>query len=121
MTHTTVKNILATTDKPMIAIDEHGVITQVNDSFHPAYGWHERDLIGRVITIIMPPYMRDAHNFGFSRFLTSEQPRILNKLLSLPVYCKDGTIVEAEHYITGEKTETGWRFAATITPKDKAA
>lgn len=120
MTHQTVRDILATTNKPVIAIDEHGIITHVNSSFQPAYGWDERDLIGRVITAIMPPYMRDAHNFGFSRFLTSEQARILNKPLSLPVYCKDGTIVEAEHYIVGEKTNDVWRFAATITPKDKA-
>lgn len=116
----TVKDILATTDKPVIAIDEHGIITQVNDSFQPAYGWDEQDLIGQVITIIMPPYMRDAHNFGFSRFLASEQARILDKPLPLPVYCKDGTIVEAEHYIVGEKTSDGWRFAASIIPKAAA-
>jgi PAS domain S-box-containing protein len=119
MTHATVKDILATTSEPMVAIDEQGIITQVNSLFLSAYGWGEKDLVGRVITVIMPPYMRDAHNFGFSRFLMSEQARILNKPLSLPVYCKDGTIVEAEHYIAGEKTSNGWQFAATITRKDK--
>ncbi len=63
--------------------------------------------------------MRDAHNFGFSRFLTTEAPRILGKRLSLPTLCKNGEIKNAEHFIIGEKKDDRWQFAATITPLDK--
>jgi len=89
----------------------------VNSAFEAAYGWEEEELLGKVITIIMPPHMRDAHNFGFSRFLTTEVSKIQGKPLPLPVNCKDGTIKNAEHFIVGEKKDGKWRFAATITPK----
>lgn len=119
MKSATVTEILTKQDIPVIAIDEHGIITYTNQAFTRAYGWHDKELLGEVITRIMPPHMRDAHNFGFSRFLTTENPRILNQPLSLPVYCKDGETVDAEHFITGEKVDAKWRFAATITPMGK--
>ncbi len=118
----TVVDILKEKRKPAVAIDERGIFFFVNEAFEKAYGWKKKELIGHVITAIMPPNIRDAHNFGFSRFLTTESPRILGKHLPLPVYCKDGTIVNADHYIVGEKIPDGsWRFGALIqiatTPK----
>lgn len=116
-----VSDILAEQNKPVIAIDEHGLITYINDAFEVTYGWTKKDLVGQTVTAIMPPHMRDSHNFGFSRFLISEQARILDQSLQLPLYLKDGTTIDAEHYITGEKTNGAWSFAATITPKQSAA
>ena len=120
MKHRTINDILAITDIPVVAIDSRGIITFINKVFEDAYGWNSEELVGQVITTIMPPQMRDAHNFGFSRFLVSEEARILNTPLVLPLFRKDGTTVEAEHYITGEKSGGSWRFAATITPKSEA-
>ncbi|MDQ3014746.1 MAG: PAS domain S-box protein [bacterium] len=111
---TNVDDILREKDLPAVAIDAQGIFFFVNEAFEKAYGWKKEDLIGNVITKIMPPYMRDAHNFGFSRFLTTETPRILGQKFALPVYCKNSDIVDAEHYIVGEKKDTVWRFAAII-------
>ncbi len=111
----TVTDIIAVKDKPVVAIDGDGIITLVNKAFEEVYGWQSEELVGGVITAIIPPYMRDAHNFGFSRFLTTEESRILGKTFQLPVYCKDGSVLTAEHYIVGEKLDGKWRFAATIT------
>lgn len=114
----TVDEILKEKKHPVVAINDKGIFFFANEAFEKAYGWSKEDLIGNIITKIMPPYMRDAHNFGFSRFLASEEARILGKNLNLPVYCKDGLIVEAEHYIIGSKESDGtWRFAATIKIK----
>lgn len=101
---------------PAIAADQEGIIFFVNDCFEEEYGWVEDDLLGNAITTILPPYMRDAHNLGFSRFLTTEQSRIMGKEISLPVCCKDGTIHDAMHFITGEKINEKWQFAALIKP-----
>lgn len=118
----TVLQILENQEVPVVAIDEQGIFTYVNDVFEKTYGWKKADLIGNIITVIMPEHMRDAHNFGFSRFLTTETARILGKPLALPVRLKDGTICDAEHYILGEKdTKGSWRFAATITPLTPAS
>lgn len=114
-----VDDILQEKKLPAVAIDEHGLFFHVNEAFEAVYGWKKDDLLGKVITIIMPPHMRDAHNFGFSRFLTTEVSKIQGKHLPLPVYCKDGSIVDAEHFIVGEKKNGKWHFAATITPRSK--
>ena len=111
----TVSAIMSEDSLPVVAIDQDAVITYINPAFEQAYGWAGRDVVGQVVTLIMPPHMRDAHNFGFSRFLVTEAPRILNQPLDLPMVCKDGTVVDAEHFIVGEKVDGKWRFAATIT------
>lgn len=110
----TLKDILKEKVHPAVGIDEKGLFFFVNKAFEQAYGWSEDDLCGELITQIIPLYMRDAHNFGFSRFLTTEAPRILHKPLRLPTQCKDGTVVDAEHIIVGEKQQGVWRFAALI-------
>lgn len=102
---------------PAIAIDHSSLITRINKAFETTYGWTKKDLLGKSITEIIPPYLRDAHQIGFSRFLTTEQPTLLGVTLPLEMLYKDGTIQPAEHYIVGEKKEARWRFAATIVAK----
>jgi PAS domain S-box-containing protein len=115
----TYEDILQEQKIPAVAIYHNGIFFLVNKSFEKAYGWKKADLVGSVITKIMPQHMRDAHNFGFSRFLATESARILGKPLPLPVYCKDGSTEEAEHFILGKPVEGKWRFAALITPTRK--
>lgn len=115
------EKLLSREDVPVIAIDGDGLITHINNQFTTVYGWEREDLTGKVVTIIMPSHMRDAHNFGFSRFLISEQPRIMNQKLNLPIRCKTGTEIPAEHYIVAEKMQEKWCFAATIIPSESEA
>jgi PAS domain S-box-containing protein len=109
-------DIITETSRPVITIDELGKVTFISEAFTKEYGWTPHDLVGKLVTTIMPPHMRDAHNIGFSRFLITEHPTLLGKELPLPVYCKDGAAKSAIHYIVGEKYGETWRFAATITP-----
>lgn len=112
------EKILARKDVPVIAIDQGAVIFHVNTAFRKEYGWKKKELMGNRIVTIIPEHMRDAHLIGFSRFVATEQPAILNKHLALPILCADGTIRQAVHLITGKKTPQGWRFAAEIRPND---
>lgn len=112
----TVQEILDEKVLPSVAADHNGLLTLVNDAFQKAYGWNRDDLLGKSITTIMPPYMRDSHNVGFSRFLTTEKATVAAKPLPLPVLCKDGRVVDAEHFILAEKIDGNWIFAATINP-----
>src|SRR5438105_14162203 len=105
----TVDKILKEQKLPAVAIDENGLFFYVNDAFEKVYGWGTEDVLGKIITLIMPIHMRDAHNLGLSRYLTTEVSKIQGKPLPLPVCCKDGRIVEAEHFIIGEKKNGKWR------------
>ncbi|HET9098489.1 MAG TPA: PAS domain S-box protein [Candidatus Saccharimonadales bacterium] len=112
----TFDEIIKETAVPVVVIDHNGFFTLVNTSFEKEYGWSSKELIGQSITMIIPPYLRDAHLVGISRFLITEQPTLMEKPLPLSILYKDGTIREAEHYITGKKQDGSWRFAASIKP-----
>ena len=53
---------------------------------------------------------------GFSRFLTTGAPTLLNRLIMLKAITKDRTVVDAEHTLTAERQDNEWLFAATIKP-----
>lgn len=99
---------------PVVAIDEQGLFTFLNEAFTEAYGWSRQDLAGKSVTEIMPAHMRSAHTVGFARFLTTETARLLGKPLPLAVRYKDGRELPAVHYIIGDKQNGVWRFAAII-------
>lgn len=67
----TIQDLRNETEKPVILADEQGLVTAVNDAFASAYGWTAESLVGRSIANIIPEDLRDAHNLGFSRFLST--------------------------------------------------
>ena len=113
----TVATIIGQEQTPAIEMDDEGFVTSINNTFEKKLGWTRQDLIGKPLTTIIPPAMRDVHAIGFSRFLSTEKPTLLNKPLQLTVQLKDGRVVKAEHIITAEKLDGRWRFAATIKPE----
>jgi len=101
---------------PVIVIDTYGVITFVNAKFEFTYAWSSSQLLGKPLTTIIPPVLHDAHNMGFSHFLSTEQSTLLEKPLTLSIIKGDGSICLATHTIFGEKKEGQWIFLATIEP-----
>jgi len=110
--------IMGRQDVPVVAGDEQGNITWVNDAFVEAFGWPQEEVVGGSIVSIMPAYMHDAHTLGFSRFLTMSAGRVLDQPLDLPVRHRSGRESRATHLIVAERCSGQWRFAATIVPSD---
>lgn len=109
-----VDKILAQEAIPAIGVDDKGDVTSVNGCFTREYGWSRAELVGKPLTTIIPPAMRETHSVGFSRFLATEKPRLLGRSLRLPVLFKDGRELPAEHFIMAEKQGGTWRLAALI-------
>jgi PAS domain S-box-containing protein len=116
----TIDELRHTTTVPVIIADHHGVILHVNERFTEAFGWQPADILGKPLTIIIPRTLHDAHQLGFSRFLASGRPTLLNQPLRLHTVAKDGRILETEHVIIAEQQQGQWVFAATIRPLDSA-
>ncbi len=104
---------------PSILADEQGLITYVNQNFQDVFGWRFDEIVGKSLTIIIPPNLHDAHHLGFSRFITTAKPTLLNQPLKLKAVRKDGKIFEAEHVILAEQYENKWIFGATIRPLEE--
>jgi PAS domain S-box-containing protein len=116
----TVNTLLREEKLPAVAIDETGMFFFINEAFEKEYGWSQEELIGSSITNIMPAYMRDMHNFGFARFVTTGVSKIQGRPLALPILCKSGEIKDAVHFIVSDQKQGKWRFAATIKPRKPA-
>lgn len=101
-------------DIPVVIADEQGNITYINKEFESEYGWSMDEIMGQNITVMIPPEHQKAHEFGFARFIINEQPKMLDKTVTLQIIDKEKDIYEAEHYIIAEKIDDKWVFGATI-------
>lgn len=117
MTKKTIAELKNQNDIPVIVADHQGVITYINPIFEKTYLWPFKKLAGRLLVTIIPTTLHDAHHLGFSRFLTTEKPTLLEKPLPLAILLGDGTEIAAEHTIYAEKENGNWVFCATITPQ----
>ena len=111
-----IEDIKKYTDVPVVVVDNQGIFTYVNDKFCSVFGWQQHNILGQSLTLIIPPNLHDAHNMGFSRFLSTEKPTLLGKPLKLKAVDSSGKEFIAEHFIVAEKINGHWYFAATIKP-----
>lgn len=95
-------------------VDQDGVIQDINAAFEDMFGWSREKLKGKMLTIIIPERLRNAHHMGFSRFLTTEKATILEQSLDLHIVSGDGGERPARHFITAFKENGRWFFAASI-------
>ncbi len=117
MAEMSFEQVRALTDVPVVVVDDRSVIVEVNTKFEEVFGWLRGEAVGRSLSLIIPPALRDAHHIGFSRFLSTGESVLLGRDLSLPAIDRHGREFSAVHRIVGEKKEGGWRFAASIRPE----
>lgn len=113
----TIAELKRQSDDAFIGSNHEGSVTDVNAAFTALFGWSREEIIGQPLTTIIPENLRDAHQLGFSRFLTTNKPTLLNMPLSLKALTKNGRIFDAEHFIVAENREGRWSFAARIRPE----
>jgi PAS domain S-box-containing protein len=111
----TLADILAG-DSPGVVADSQGLVTDVNTPFEQMTGWKKEEIIGELISVILPSYFRESHHMGFSRFTATGVSTILNHPLELKVITKDNREIMSEHYIIAEKNNEQWAFGATLRP-----
>ncbi|MEP0869949.1 PAS domain-containing protein [Trichocoleus desertorum AS-A10] len=114
----TIEEIKLQAELPVLVTDEQGLIIYANEPFRAVFGWDDDEVLGHTLEVIIPRSFHDSHHLGFSRFAMTEQSKVLNHPLKLKAVKKDGTEIEAEHFITAEKLAGNWFFAAILRPLD---
>lgn len=94
----------------VIAADERGRIVFVNGAAVRLLGWSADELRGRPLTTIMPARMHQAHEAGFSRYVTTGHSRMVGHPIRVPALRKDGTEVEAELVLSKASLASGTSF-----------
>jgi PAS domain S-box-containing protein len=60
----------------VICVDDAGAILLANPATRKVFGYDPADLIGRPLTMLMPEYMRNLHQGGFTRYLATGQRHV---------------------------------------------
>ncbi len=108
------EELIRTEDSPVISANLDGIITKINKAFTEQFGWNESELVGKTLTAIIPPALKDAHQLGFSAYLSTGKSTLLGQNLDLEIVKKDGSIELADHYILSGEIEGRKAFAAQI-------
>lgn len=116
-----IEELKRKTDLPVVLADDQGCIRYMNGRFEAVFGWTQKEIIGRPLSTLIPSYLHDAHHLGFSRFLTTGKPTLMDQPLKLKAVSKDGREFEAEHVISAERVDGRWVFGATIRPLQQNA
>ncbi|MGI0493285.1 PAS domain-containing protein [Alkalinema pantanalense CENA528] len=112
----TLTDLQQTTDIPVVIANNQGFVTYINPRFTEVLGWEEADILGELITKILPKNFQDSHTLAFSRFQATERATVLNHPIQLATVTKDQGEIETEHFIVAEKQGDQWLFGAMLTP-----
>lgn len=100
-----------------VVADDDNRIIFINEAAGELLGWEPSALIGRRLTVLIPPELREAHLAGFSRLQVTGEPRILESTLRVPALRGDGTSVAITLTIEQRKGPRGrCTFRAAIAP-----
>jgi diguanylate cyclase (GGDEF)-like protein/PAS domain S-box-containing protein len=89
----------------IIVADQNMRITAWNNGAEQIFGYSIDEAVGRKVSIIIPNHLKEAHEQGVSRFLSSGQASVMGTTLEVEGLHKDGTVFPIE--FTLNKWDTG--------------
>ena len=85
------RHIINAAADAIISLDEHGLVCEFNSAAEQMFGFTKAELLGKPLTPIMPPHLRDSHTAGLQRYLTTGQRHLPHwHNIELPGCTKDG-------------------------------
>jgi PAS domain S-box-containing protein len=85
------RHIINAAADAIISLDERGLVCEFNGAAEQMFGFTKAEMLGKPLTPIMPPYLRDSHTVGLQRYLTTGQRHLPHwHNVELPGCTKDG-------------------------------
>jgi len=108
------ESILETAPNAIVSLDGEGTILRANRAVEKIFGYRPEELLGRNVTMIMPPWSREEHEGQLAGTLVGEST-FLDPGMELDGLHRDGHLV-AIHLAVGKSSEEGNpRFIGMIT------
>jgi PAS domain S-box-containing protein len=109
-----LQTLLNNTLEGVITIDETGAIQNFNVASVRLFGYQPDEIIGQNITRLMPAQHRHNHENGMSRFLSTEQSKIIGQPVELEALHKSGQIIPIELTLSAFKWEERYFFTGIV-------
>jgi two-component system sensor kinase FixL len=104
-----LRSIFDTAPEAMIVINEQGVVQSYGASAERMFQWRPNEIVGRNISILMPPPFRDQHDAYVQRYIETGEKRIIGIGRIVVGQRKDGTTFPMELAV-GEVSSAQGRF-----------
>jgi PAS domain S-box-containing protein len=102
------RTVVETATDAVVSMDESGSILLANPATTRIFGYDPAELIGKPLTVLMPEFMRQLHEAGFRRYLTTGQRHLNWQGTELTALRKNGQVFPVEVSF-GEMTSNGHR------------
>jgi PAS domain S-box-containing protein len=74
-----------------IVVDQTGYIVNWNSKAEELFGWTSEQMVGRsIVSTIVPPRHREAHDRGFRRYVETGEGQVIGKVMELSALRSDG-------------------------------
>jgi PAS domain S-box-containing protein len=105
----------------IITIDDQSTIVAVNPAVEQIFGYSAKELLGRNLTVLMPPAFAERHKAGIARYIQTGEKRISWRAVPLTGQTRDGKLIDIEISF-GESTLRGRRhFTGFVVARGTAA
>ncbi|MBI2460277.1 MAG: PAS domain S-box protein [Candidatus Rokubacteria bacterium] len=109
------RGILESALDAVIAIDHERKIIEFNPAAERIFGYSRAQVLGRQMAeLLVPPSLRERHQRGFVRYLTTGESVVLGRRLEFPALRADGTEFPAELTVTRLQGEGPPQFTAHL-------
>jgi PAS domain S-box-containing protein len=105
----------------IIFADREGCIRLWNAGAEAMFGYRAAEVMGHDLAVIIPEKLRDRHNEGYRRVMTTGVSRYATELLAVPGLKKDGSRISLEFTITLIKDDAGSVLGAAALIRDVTA
>jgi PAS domain S-box-containing protein len=85
----------------IVMMDSDGYVVEFNPAAERTFGYSADEAIGKDLAeLIVPPELRNSHRAGLARYLSTREPRMLDRRVELRAVRKDGSELPVELGIT---------------------
>lgn len=92
----------------IVVIDAHGCIEAFNPGAERLFGYTEAELLGRNVSVLMPPPYREEHDSYLAHYVTTGVAKIIGKGREVSGLRRDGSVFPV-HLSVGEMSVGGER------------
>ncbi len=108
------RSVAQSANDAIISADYAGTIISWNRGAETIFGYGEKEVLGKPLTVLMPERYRELHRTGLERLVSTGEERILGKTLEWYGLRKNGSEFPLDLSIATWKTEGGTFFSGII-------
>lgn len=98
----------------VISADGNGNIIYWNRMAETLFGYHTSETVGKTLTMIMPERFREAHQKGLQRYISTEQPKVIGRVVELVGLHRNGSEFPLELSLSAWKVGSSHFFTAIV-------